>query len=877
MDSRQADSFLEPSIQSKEFGEERVAERSSVATSQLTEEKPTSKTSQSNGETATRPQEYESPDYLWKKWILPLFYDLVQILPVEPILDKLLSTNQVTLEEFDKLKQMSGDVERARYLLINILPYRGNEAFYMFCDTLLEVGGYDQILHLIQPDKHPDPHKRETKEIIAQLVHGARSRRLVVPEESPQDKGKPERKELFPFELAKRNFPHACGRNAIITTMSRYFWKGEHEHAVNVDISDCRLMCICAQGGAGKSCVAANYARIYRKSYEGGVFFISSRTSASLRHSIQKYIVRLSCEKDDVASQSLEEMNARFLDLVSQRGGNALLIYDSSDDLDVIRHVVPSCNMKVHVIITTRCRDHVLMREGNVIQLPELDEDAAVECLYSWAGKCNDDGKMSEKEYNEIKGIVTDGQVKLLPLAIRRVATLTKKTGVTFRQMREKLSLKKESVRYPVDDLEDILRGWGLQHLQHKLTSSGIARIDQILDVDVASLAKSCDICTSDEEKLKNMKERLKVDREAPMQWDLDLEEVARRSEDAEKILSFTSLMETSAIPTDVLFAAVMREGESRIGGNEFDVSLHLLSDDFSLLTLNDEECTCAIHALVQQSVVSHMKRRDKFLPFLICLTKCMQDMLPNSGEAMARNLNNSKLIALAPHVYSVCDHILKSKCIQQECLKLLQFSCLLAKCLHDIPTAKHLAEEILKIRRQLGTGSINDAIEMSSSLISVGDAYNLMSRPDKGKPYFEEAVQVLQAFGDDSSLPMIYGVGLRRIYLQIVITLELSSSRGHHVFFGDSMLSHVYNGNWIAIKSRSDHDRSSDPHREVDSIHIGSLSLEFTLQRLADSYRQMKNFEDSERLFTKELNWRRKRGGDEGNISSGFTSASQF
>ena len=419
-------------------------------------------------------------------------------------------------------------------------------------------------------------------------------------------------------------------------------------------------------------------------------------------------------------------MNARFLDLVSQRGGNALLIYDSSDDLDVIRHVVPSCNMKVHVIITTRCRDHVLMREGNVIQLPELDEDAAVECLYSWAGKCNDDGKMSEKEYNEIKGIVTDGQVKLLPLAIRRVATLTKKTGVTFRQMREKLSLKKESVRYPVDDLEDILRGWGLQHLQHKLTSSGIARIDQILDVDVASLAKSCDICTSDEEKLKNMKERLKVDREAPMQWDLDLEEVARRSEDAEKILSFTSLMETSAIPTDVLFAAVMREGESRIGGNEFDVSLHLLSDDFSLLTLNDEECTCAIHALVQQSVVSHMKRRDKFLPFLICLTKCMQDMLPNSGEAMARNLNNSKLIALAPHVYSVCDHILKSKCIQQECLKLLQFSCLLAKCLHDIPTAKHLAEEILKIRRQLGTGSINDAIEMSSSEYKLTYNYSL-------------------------------------------------------------------------------------------------------------------------------------------------------
>ena len=44
-------------------------------------------------------------------------------------------------------------------------------------------------------------------------------------------------------------------------------------------------------------------------------------------------------------------------------------------------------------------------------------------------------------------------------------------------------------------------------------------------------------------------------------------------------------------------------------------------------------------------------------------------------------------------------------------------------------------------------------------------------------------------------------------------------------------------------------------------------------LQRLADCYRQMKNFEDSERLFTKELNLRRKQGGDEGNISSGMRS----
>ena len=96
-----------------------------------------------------------SPDYSWDQCIRPLFSRLVQVLQVEPILDKLLSTDQLRLEEFDKMKQMNGDVERARYLLSQILPYFANEGFHKFCDTLSEAGGYELILHLIQPYKHP--------------------------------------------------------------------------------------------------------------------------------------------------------------------------------------------------------------------------------------------------------------------------------------------------------------------------------------------------------------------------------------------------------------------------------------------------------------------------------------------------------------------------------------------------------------------------------------------------------------------------------------------------------------------------------------------------------------------------------------------------
>ena len=48
---------------------------------------------------------------------------------------------------------------------------------------------------------------------------------------------------------------------------------------------------------------------------------------------------------------------------------------------------------------------------------------------------------------------------------------------------------------------------------------------------------------------------------------------------------------------------------------------------------------------------------------------------------------------------------------------------------------------------------------------------------------------------------------------------------------------------------------------------------LATALERLASCYMDMKNFEDAERLFTKELNWRRERGGDDRNISCGMCS----
>ena len=168
---------------------------------------------------------------------------------------------------------------------------------------------------------------------MAELLNAAMSRRLPSREKSLLDKEKPRLKGStifsllepincivsdqaghFSVEVEIRNFPHCCGRDKIVTDMSHFFWSKDHKHEELLNIRDFRLLvhtidecclaypycvspiilslfqCICAQGGAGKSCLSAYYARLYRKTYDGGVFFISSKTNASIRQSIYKFV-----------------------------------------------------------------------------------------------------------------------------------------------------------------------------------------------------------------------------------------------------------------------------------------------------------------------------------------------------------------------------------------------------------------------------------------------------------------------------------------------------------------------------------------------------------------------------------------------------------
>ena len=346
-----------------------------------------------------------------------------------------------------------------------------------------------------------------------------------------------------------------------------------------------------------------------------------------------------------------------FLDLISKRG-NVLLIYDSSDDLDIIKDVLPQSSTKVHVIVTTRCRDHTLMNEGHSISLPPLNEDAAVETLLSWAGKGMN---ISERERQAARDIVSDVQVKALPLTIRRVATYMKEARMTCSQLIPRL-LEKQTLQCSSEGMEEILKSRGLQYLLDKLRENGILRPQQFLDTDLHSLQQSGQISCSEQQELKKIQERLQFDTTTTTIWDLDLEEVSR-SENAMELLNFSSLMKSSAIPIDVLCEVSSRNNQEI----ELRRGFSLLSDGFSLISCDHDDGTCSMHALVQQSVVKRMEWLGSLSSHCARLVRSLNARIPQSVDAIRQSFSNRKVMSLLPHIYSLCRRILDSQCIDED------------------------------------------------------------------------------------------------------------------------------------------------------------------------------------------------------------------
>ena len=258
-------------------------------------------------------------------------------------------------------------------------------------------------------------------------------------------------------------------------------------------------------------------------------------------------------------------------------------------------------------------------------------------------------------------------------------------------------------MRYSPEGIEQMLKSHGLQYLQEKLQQKDIFQPQKFLVTDLSDLQESSQISHEEQQKLKKVQERLKF---TPANWDLDLEEVGTRSEEAMEILNFCSLMDSDAIPVDVLRAVTSRENRASDNEEGLQGSFSLLSDGFSLMSCDDEGI-CSMHALVQQAVVKRMEWLGSLSAHCARLVRCLSGMIPQSQDAIRRSLNNRKVMALFPHVYSLCGHIMDSHCIEDvDIWSFLQWSCWFAFESHDYTMFKQLSERKIEILKNSSRAS---------------------------------------------------------------------------------------------------------------------------------------------------------------------------
>ena len=172
--------------------------------------------------------------------------------------------------------------------------------------------------------------------------------------------------------------------------------------------------------------------------------------------------------------------------------------------------------VRVHVIITTRCSDNDLLELGIVTRLQPLDDEIALATMLRFSGH-RDCRSLTYTELADAKRLANDPPVERLPLALRHVASHVKETRMSFSAYRDRLMERKKILRVKACNLTDLLRYWGLVHLCDVLKENRIEQTEDLAKKDFTLLAKSIGTTTNclELEMLRRMRERLLPDSQA--------------------------------------------------------------------------------------------------------------------------------------------------------------------------------------------------------------------------------------------------------------------------------------------------------------------------------------------------------------------------
>ena len=233
-------------------------------------------------------------------------------------------------------------------------------------------------------------------------------------------------------------------------------------------------------GGVGKTQLALEYAYSQKENYDGGVYWISAVSQATIFSGFQDIAKRTSCvakienlKPSEVAAQVLTWLN---------RTEKWLLVIDNLEDVSVIDGYVPDLSPG-HTLITTR-NQHYDQIPAEGLEIDVLGVDDAINLLLI-RSKLSADGHSDDKIYGVAAEITRE--LGYLPLAIEQAAGYIREVSKnifkflpSYRQNRKThhARISKGNRKYYSESLATT---WRLSFQQIEKTSSDASKLLQLL------------------------------------------------------------------------------------------------------------------------------------------------------------------------------------------------------------------------------------------------------------------------------------------------------------------------------------------------------------------------------------------------------------
>ena len=213
------------------------------------------------------------------------------------------------------------------------------------------------------------------------------------------------------FQIPYLRNPYFKGRDEILNRIHTNFTLQKQSTYIQV---------ITGAGGFGKTQLAAEYAYLNKQEYDI-VWWIRSEEAASLASDYANLATELNLPEQQAQDQSII---IKAVLRVLQQNHRWLLVFDNAENPSQLRDYIPRIGYG-HVLITSQ-KQNCWVRFGDLLPIPDLSSNAAVELLLEGTGQTDEQSALElAKELGN------------LPLALAQASAYIRKTGCSIQRYLE--------------------------------------------------------------------------------------------------------------------------------------------------------------------------------------------------------------------------------------------------------------------------------------------------------------------------------------------------------------------------------------------------------------------------------------------------------